>query len=96
MRKIAVFGGGATGHVVSAELGLRGFDVRLCEGPAYEESLAAAAHHMAIAISGPGLGGIGRLGMVTTDLAQALEGAELVIACTVSGTRKRPNFSPRT
>lgn len=84
MKKVTVFGGGATGHVVSAELGVRGFDVCLCEEPDYADSLNAAQCHGEISISGPGIDGVGKLGLVTTDLQKAMDWADHVIVCTIS------------
>ncbi len=84
MERITIFGGGATGHVLSAELGVRGYEVCLCEEPAYRESLADAEKHMAITINGPAISGKGRLGLVTTDLEQAMSWADKVIVCTIS------------
>ena len=84
MQRITIFGGGATGHVLAAELGLRGFDVCLCEEPQFQASLADAEQHMAIRISGPAIHGTGRLGLVTTDLAAAMDWSDRVIVCTIS------------
>ncbi len=84
MRKVTVFGGGATGYVVSAELGLRGFDVCLCENPIYKDTLAAAASRKEITINGPGLDGDAKLFDVTTDLSRALDGTKHIIICTIS------------
>lgn len=84
MKKVTVFGGGATGYVVSAELGVRGFDVCLCEEPIYEDSLDAAKRHREICISGPGIDGVGKLSLVTTDLKAAMDWADHVIVCAIS------------
>lgn len=84
MERITVFGGGATGYVLSVDLGLRGYHVCLCEEPCYEDSLSAAKKHMQISIAGPSVNGIGKLGMVTTDLRKALNWSDLLIVCTVS------------
>ncbi len=84
MKKITVFGGGATGHVLAAELGLRGYGVCLCEQPEFEESLADAGKHMEIHIEGPEISGTGKLELVTCDLKKAMDWSERVIICTIS------------
>ncbi len=84
MKNITIFGGGATGYVLSAELGVRGYHVCLCEEAAYKESLSDAQKHMEISIRGPAISGTGKLELVTTDLAKAMEWSDLVIICTIS------------
>lgn len=84
MKKVTVFGGGATGYVVSAELSVRGFDVCLCEESDYADSLDAARQHGEIAISGPGIDGVGKIGLITTDLQVAMDWADQVIICAIS------------
>lgn len=84
MKRITVFGGGATGHAVSAHLGMRGFDVCLCELPQNSQSISDAKASGALTIKGPKTDGVGKLGLVTTDLAQALAWSDQVIVCTIS------------
>lgn len=84
MRKITVLGGGATGHVVAADLGIRGFDICLCEMEKYEASIRDARESMEISLRGPKTAGIGRLGLVTTDLSEAAQWSDLIIVCAVS------------
>lgn len=84
MNTITIFGGGATGHVLAAELGLRGYQVCLCEEPEYEESLRDAKARMEIQIDGPNLHGSGPLKLVTTDLKAAAAWSDRIIVCTIS------------
>jgi len=52
MKKIAVIGGGGTGHTLAADLTRRGFDVVLCEEPSHQVALADAIEAGGIKVSG--------------------------------------------
>ncbi|MGI6686771.1 MAG: NAD/NADP octopine/nopaline dehydrogenase family protein [Christensenellales bacterium] len=84
MKRVTVFGGGATGHVVAADLALRGFEVCLCENKIYSDSLKGVMQSKEIAISGPCINGIGKIHTATTDMKTAIEFAAHIIICTIS------------
>lgn len=84
MKKIAVVGGGSTGHMVAADVASRGHEARLCDSEAYREILEQTAAIGKIALSGSGFDTVGELAMATTDVARALDGADLVICCTIA------------
>lgn len=84
MKKIAIVGAGGTGHTLAAELSLRGHEVRLCDGEAYRAVLEQSAALGEISLTGSMGEGTAKIHLITTDVARALEGAELVICCTVA------------
>lgn len=76
----AVLGAGNGGKAVAADLALQGLNVRLFEWPEYRANVAELLEEPVIQASGV-VQGQARLGLVTTDLEQALAGVEVVIAC---------------
>lgn len=76
--KIAVFGGGNAGYAFGGHLTMLGHQVRLCEDPAYESTVADMEQWGGITCQGV-IEGRGMPYLVTTDPAAALEGAELII-----------------
>lgn len=84
MKKIAVVGGGATGHTVATELAARGYEARLCDNENYAQVLNRTAAIDQMHLTGC-LGELsGHISLVTTDIGKALEGADLVICCTIA------------
>jgi len=77
---IAVLGAGAGGKAVAAELALRGVAVRLFEWPEYRANVEALIDRPVIEAEGV-VEGHAELACTTTDLAEAMEGARLLIAC---------------
>ena len=77
---VAVLGAGNGGKAVAADLALQGARVRLFEWQDYQANLAALLEEPILEAEGV-VSGEARLEMVSTDLAEVVDGAELVIAC---------------
>ena len=75
---IAILGGGNGSYTTAADLALAGHRVRLWRRSAGD--LAPLQAGDAITLVGEGRGGAARLDLATADLAEALDGAEVVIA----------------
>ncbi len=75
--RIAVVGGGNGGHAMAAQLGRAGHDVRLYDR--YPEAVAAVAERRVVRFHGIGGQGEVPIGRVTTNLAEAVAGADLVM-----------------
>lgn len=74
---IAVVGGGNGGHAMAALLGRAGHEVRLYDR--YPEAVAAVAERRAVRFHGVAGEGTVPVGTVTTNLAEAVTGADLVM-----------------
>ncbi|NCE66231.1 hypothetical protein D1159_17040 [Pseudoflavonifractor sp. 524-17] len=83
MKKIAVIGAGGSGYSVAAELVLNGHEVRLCD-ILHDNGKADFTEHDVMIESTGSITGTSVLHTVTTDPAIAMEGAELVVCCTIS------------
>lgn len=79
-RTVAVLGGGNGGKAVAADLALRGLAVRLFEWPQYGANIAPLLDDPVLDVRGV-VAGRARLALVTTDLAAAVDGADLIVAC---------------
>ncbi len=77
---IAVLGAGAGGKAVAADLALQGVAVRLFEWPEYRANIEALLARPVIEAEGV-VEGSAELAHATTDLAEAVESADLLIAC---------------
>ncbi len=75
---VAVLGASHGGFTTAADLALAGHSVRLWSRTA--QALGALAKDPTIALTAEGRAGAARLTRATTDLAEALAGAEIVIA----------------
>jgi opine dehydrogenase len=75
---VAVLGGGNGGYATAADLALSGHAVRFWRRA--EAELADIRRAGAITLAGDGRAGKARLAAVTTDLGEALSGAEVVVA----------------
>ncbi len=86
-KPIAVLGGGACAQTFAAELSLEGYDVRLFELPEFaSKTLGAVLQTRTIELGGPQSNfkwfrrtGVAKIAVVTTDIAEALRGAGVVI-----------------
>jgi opine dehydrogenase len=76
IRRIAIMGAGHGGLAAAADLGRRGFDVRL--HARREETLAPVREQGGIAVQGV-QAGLVPVPVLTTDVAEAMEGADLVM-----------------
>lgn len=88
MKKICVVGGGATGHTVATELACRGYEARLCDNENYAEVLNRTAAIDQMHLEGCLGNQSGHIALVTTDIARAMEGVDLVICCTIANRDK--------
>ena len=81
--KIAVLGGGNGAFITAADLTLRGHRVKLCELPHLEKNIEGIVQGKTIElqiVGSPGVkGGFAQLDVVTTDMKEALSGAEVVL-----------------
>ena len=75
---IAVLGGGSGGHAMAADLALRGFDVKFYEVHEFEEDFAPVIRSGGIEITGVGRTGVAKLKKATTDIKEAVKGADVI------------------
>ena len=75
---VTVIGGGNGGHAVSADLTLRGFDVCLYEDARFAGKMKKVFEEKKIRLGGAASVGTAELRQVTSDLKEAMEGAEIV------------------
>ena len=78
-KSICVLGGGNTAFAVAASLTLRGFDIALCELPEFSAMLEPIANKRTIGLHGVAGEGMAKISMVTSDVAQALAEADLLL-----------------
>ena len=88
MTRFAVIGAGNAGFAVAAHLNLEGAEVTLCD--VAEEQLAPVMENdNMIEVTGDtDLNGHARIELLTTDLVEAIQGAELVICTTPAHTHR--------
>lgn len=77
-RIIAVLGGGHGGHTAAADLALAGYEVRLYESPQFACRMQKVMETGEIMIDGASRKGLAKLALVTTDMAEAVRGADTV------------------
>lgn len=77
--KFAVLGTGNSGQTFAADITLKGFSVNLAEVPEFAASLTAIEKKGGIEISGHAGQGFARPNMLTTDLAAAIKGVDVII-----------------
>ena len=75
---VTVIGGGNGGHAISADLTLRGFDVCLYENAAFADRMQTVFDEKKILLDGAAATGEAVLKQVTSDLSEAMEGAEVI------------------
>lgn len=80
LRTVAVIGAGNGGKAAAADLALQGLQVRLFEWAEYYANVEALLKRPLIEAEGV-VQGEAELAAVTTSLAEAVEGAELVLVC---------------
>ncbi len=78
-KPIAVLGGGNGGQCMAADLTLAGWDVNLCELPAFAESFRPVLDSGRIELTGVGRTGTAEIHMVTLDVAEAIRDAEFIL-----------------
>ncbi|GMQ94434.1 MAG: NAD/NADP-dependent octopine/nopaline dehydrogenase family protein [Acidimicrobiia bacterium] len=75
----AVVGTGNSGQTFAADIALKGFSVNLAEVEAFAANLHAIESRGGIELTGDAGEGFARLNMMTTDLAEAIRGVDVVI-----------------
>jgi opine dehydrogenase len=75
---VAVMGGGNGSHTIAADLALKGLTVNMFEISEFAEHMREVFETRKIAMSGVAGEGIAKLNLVTTDIRQAVEGAEII------------------
>jgi opine dehydrogenase len=77
--KFAVLGTGNSGQTFAADITLKGYSVNLAEVPQFQTALTAIEKKGGIEISGHAGQGFAKLNMITTDLAEAIKGVNIII-----------------
>ena len=89
MKKIAVLGAGGTGHTIAADLALDGHEIRLYEEPRHKDRLQYVLMRGGIGITGAIRNGFARLNGATTEIHEALEGAEIIFVSVVASRHEK-------
>ncbi len=76
---ISVLGGGNGGFCATADLALRGYQVRLYESPDFAHTLEPVIQAGGITLRGVAGEGFARPEMVTTDIEAAISGADIIL-----------------
>jgi len=83
IEKIAVIGGGSTGHGVAAVMAMRGFNVTLHDDKRFKSRFASIEKLGGILLRGK-VQGIGKPSLVTTEPEEAIKDAELIFVNVMS------------
>lgn len=82
IESIAVIGAGHGGHAVAAHMALKGFPVRFYEMPRFADNIRPAQERGGIEITGVVGEGFARPELITTDMAEAVQGASHLFVVT--------------
>ncbi len=88
MNKVTIIGGGGTGHTLAADLSRRGYDVSLCELPAYSDCLAAAKAAGGVEITGALQEGFVTIDRVAPDFDESVASADLILVAVVANRHR--------
>jgi opine dehydrogenase len=80
--RITVIGAGHAGHAMAAHLTLEGFPVRLYELPRFADNLRPAQERGGIELTGVVGEGFAKPELITTDVAQAIQGVSHIFVVT--------------
>jgi len=85
MKRIAILGGGGTGHAAAADLALAGHEVNIYEQPEFNKgNIESISERGGITIKGPVREGFAKINKVTEEIEDALEDVSIIIvACRV-------------
>ena len=78
IQNITVIGAGSTGHYAAGLMSMRGFKVTLCDNESFVNELNAVVEKGGILLRG-NMHGFGTPAKVTTNIAEAIPGAELIM-----------------
>jgi opine dehydrogenase len=79
---ITVIGAGGTGHTLTADLSLFGYNVTLYEEPEFKDKLRDVIERNSIELTGAIGQGIAKVTGITTDIQKALKDAEIILVAT--------------
>lgn len=89
MGTVAVIGAGNGGFAMAGDLSLAGLNVNLFEFSEFEGNIELLRKLKAIKITGAARTGTAKINVVTSDLAEALDGAEVIMITTRAGSHER-------
>ncbi len=81
-REICIIGAGNGGSAIAGDMALAGHNCRLFEFPQYAANIDAIADQGGIKVTGIARTGFAEIAQATTDLAEAVSGAELIMITT--------------
>lgn len=81
--RITIIGAGNAGAAAAADLTLAGHEVTLYEMPQFRENIDPILQSGGIMLSGVGRTGFAKIDKVTTDIAEAVRGAPIIMAALV-------------
>lgn len=82
-KTIAILGGGNGAHTMAADLAMRGYQIRMYEDSAFIGKLSVLRDTLSIKCSGV-VEGVAKIGMLTDNIAEAIDGADYVAVVTPS------------
>lgn len=88
-KRICVIGAGNGGSAIAGDMTLAGHRCRLYEFPEYADNIAPIQSNGGIRVTGIARTGFARLELATTQLAEAVEGADLIMVATVALAHER-------
>ena len=88
-KTICVIGAGNGGSAIAGDMTLAGHRCQLFEFPEYADNIKPIAANDGIKVTGIARTGFARLALATTDLARAVEGAELIMVTTQALAHER-------
>ncbi len=84
----AVIGAGNGGYCTTADLTLRGYEVRLYESPEFSDNIEPVLKKGGISLRGVAGEGFAKPTLVTTDIEAALKGADIIFVITTAQGHK--------
>jgi opine dehydrogenase len=88
IENIAIIGAGNGGKAAAADLTLQGKRIRLFEFPEYQKNIEEVLRNRILKVTGA-VEGQAELHMVTSSLAEAVEGVDTIMVCTQAVTHDR-------
>ncbi len=88
-KQIAILGAGNGGTAIAGDLTLAGHACRLFEFEEWAGNVAAVVNQGGIKVTGVARTGFAKVALATTDIAAALDGAELIMVATQAVTHSR-------
>lgn len=88
-KKICIIGAGNGGSAIAGDMTLAGHHCRLFEFPEYRENVEPIIARGGIRVTGIARTGFAKLALVTTDLAEAVRGTDLIMVTTQALAHER-------